>query len=219
MLLQLLRVAGVDIEAKVAALRAEVETKAAQAAGRIKGEARRLAMAAGLALAAAMVALLGLIVALIGLYRWSDALYGPDAALAIVFVALLFLTVAFAIAAVAVGRSRVPDPVVPQPEKVVPAPAPVANRVASPPPAEDMIDPLSFLLGRYVRMPVVGLPVVDALLRHLGTSARTATHDAVLRGAHLVRTGDRKSMLAVLGAAAGIGWLLVHNADRRRDSR
>lgn len=222
MLLQLLRLAGVDIEAMIAALRAEVEAKATRAATRLKGEARRLVLLASLCVAAAVVALLGLIVSLIALYRWIDAIHGPFAALGTVGGALALLAVALVIGAIAVGQLR-PSENVQRPayQAAPPAVAPLVARTAPPRPAEDMVDPLSFLLGRYVKMPVVGLPAVDALLRHLGTSARGVTHDAVARGADLVRTGDRKTMLAVVGAAAGIGWLLVRGAGRasREDHR
>jgi hypothetical protein len=40
-----------------------------------------------------------------------------------------------------------------------------------------------------------------------------ATKEAVTRAATLVQTGDRATMLAVLGAAMAVGWLLVKAAN------
>jgi len=43
-----------------------------------------------------------------------------------------------------------------------------------------------------------------------------ATKEAVTRAATLVQTGDRATLLAVLGAAMAVGWLLVKAANSIR---
>jgi len=49
-----------------------------------------------------------------------------------------------------------------------------------------------------------------------------ATKEAATRAATLVQTGDRATMLAVLGAAMAFGWLLVKiakSSDSNRSSQ
>ncbi|MFZ3324824.1 MAG: hypothetical protein WA231_02550 [Methylocella sp.] len=46
-----------------------------------------------------------------------------------------------------------------------------------------------------------------------GQRVELATKEAVTRAATLVQNGDRATILAVLGAAMAVGWLLVKAAN------
>ena len=53
----------------------------------------------------------------------------------------------------------------------------------------------------------------DDFIRQIEPRVEVATKEAVTRAATLVQTGDRATVLAVLGAAIAFGWLLVKTAN------
>jgi hypothetical protein len=53
----------------------------------------------------------------------------------------------------------------------------------------------------------------DDFIRQIEPRVEVATKEAVTRAATLVQTGDRATVLAVLGAAMAFGWLLVKTAN------
>ena len=81
-----------------------------------------------------------------------------------------------------------------------------------------MVEPFLSLVGRYARTPRTGLEPIDNLLRQVQPHAQVATDDAIKRAAFLVQTGDRTTMVAILGAAAALGWLMVRSAGEREAS-
>ena len=87
---------------------------------------------------------------------------------------------------------------------------------ARPEPAGDLLEPLAFLLPKYIKYPALGHPVLDELVENLGAAARGTADEAVERAANLVRYGDRQQLLVLLGGAAFVGWLL---ARQRPDIR
>ena len=62
-------------------------------------------------------------------------------------------------------------------------------------------------------IPRTGSAPVDDFIRQMEPRVELATKEAVTRAATLVHSGDRTTMLAVLGAAMAIGWLLVKAAN------
>jgi hypothetical protein len=79
-----------------------------------------------------------------------------------------------------------------------------------------LLEPLALLLPIYIKYSALGHPALDELEENLGTAARGTVDEAVERAAHLVRHGDRAQLLALLGSAAFVGWLLArHNLDSR----
>ena len=66
-------------------------------------------------------------------------------------------------------------------------------------------------MKRYAHIPRTGSAPVD--IRQLEPRIELATKEAVTRAATLVQNGDRATMLAVLGAAMALGWLLVKAAN------
>src|SRR4029077_11985949 len=88
-----------------------------------------------------------------------------------------------------------------------PSPAPFAGTPADS--AADLFEPLAFLLGKYVKYPALGHPVLDEIVGNLRMTARGTADEAVERVANLVRYGDRSQLLILLGGAAFAGWLLA----------
>jgi hypothetical protein len=75
--------------------------------------------------------------------------------------------------------------------------------------AADLFEPLAFAFGKYVRFPVLGNPILDQFVGSLKASAGGTADDAVRRAANLIRRGDRTQLLAMIGGAAALGWLLA----------
>jgi hypothetical protein len=225
MFFRLLKLAGIDVSAKLAELKADlaawVEYKSDEAAHK----ARTVGLVAGLFLCAALLAFLILIVALVALYKWGELRYGVFAGVAFDAGALIVTGTACVIAALVInkrGATIAPPPRLARassgpaaaatPASIAATQASAMDHGPSEPRAEDLIDPLFVLLGRYARWPQTGHPAIDDLLDHVGSRAETAASEAVTSAASLVREGDRATMLSVLAAATLFGWLIVREA-------
>ena len=69
------------------------------------------------------------------------------------------------------------------------------------------------VVKRYAHIPRTGSAPVDDFICQMEPRVELATKDAITRAATLVQTGDRATVLAVLGAAMAVGWLLVKEAN------
>lgn len=233
MLLKILKLAGLDVETKIAEVKAELELKAKQATDHLSNTARQYALIAGCFAGAAIMALFAVIVGLIALYQWTALNYGPFVGFAVVGGLLVLVTAGLVITAMAVARS---DPnataegeapvavsalatssplALPKPEPSMHA---FTASQASPSPisTDGVFEPIFALVNRYVQMPTTGNAAIDNVLGQLGTTAQGATNEALVRGARLVQTGDRATMLTVLGSAAFLGWVMVHVAEQQQ---
>lgn len=76
MFFKLLKLAGLDVNAKIAELKAELAFKAEQASEHVTHKARALAMVAALFWCAGIMALLALIVGLAAIYKLGEIHYG-----------------------------------------------------------------------------------------------------------------------------------------------
>jgi hypothetical protein len=232
MLLNILKLAGFDAEAKIAEVKAGLELKAKQATEHLSNTARQYALIAGCFAGAAITALFAVIVGLIALYQWTALNYGPFVGFGVVGGLLVLVTAGLVITAMAVGRSA-PNAVTeneasaavsplaaPQP-LALPKPEPSLHAFAtgqaaqSPINTDGVFEPIFALVNRYVQMPATGNPAVDDVLGQLGTTAQGATNEALVRSARLVQTGDRTTMLTVLGSAAFLGWLMAHIGEQQ----
>ena len=78
--------------------------------------------------------------------------------------------------------------------------------------AGDLIEPLAFLLGRYLKYPALGHPVLDELVGNLRNTARGTANEAIERATNLVRYGDRGQFFMLHGGAALAGWVLARQS-------
>jgi hypothetical protein len=187
MLFKILKLFGLDVSAKMAAAKSEIEQRVEEVADYAKQATQAAAIIAALSAAAGVFVAMAVAVGLFALYRAVAESYGVNAGLSMV----------------AAADST---PAGPAAARQVPPPA--AYAVAQDESARDLIEPLAFMLAKYVKFPVVGHPVLDELVGNLRTSARGTADDAVQRAANLVRHGDRTHLLIILGGAAFVGWLL-----------
>jgi hypothetical protein len=222
MLASVLRLSGLD--QTLAAFKLKLEEKGNEAVDDAKGVVVRMVVVAALAVAAAIFALLALITRLLELYEWMEPTYGIFLALSIVGGVLAVIALVLISAAMILSRGRagsekgtatpksIEVPPRPLPLSVTPAPVDSVDSPASATSAAtagDMIEPFLSVVKRYAHIPRTGSAPVDDFIRQMEPRVELATKEAVTRAATLVQTGDRATMLAVLGAAMALGWLLV----------
>jgi hypothetical protein len=172
-------------------------------------------------------------VGLYALYRLDADSYGVYAGLGVVGGVLVAAALILFLIARAKGQSlsrrRIFKRLSPFPTAVSsPAPGVAAAGPASvfsqapgearPEPARDLLEPLAFLLAKYIKYPALGHPVLDQLVGDLRATARGTVDEAVESAANLVRHGDRKQVLVLLGGAMFVGWLLARQDPDMRDT-
>jgi hypothetical protein len=211
MLVTLLRLSG--LARGIGSLKVRLEDKAEDALAQVKGVAMRIAIAAALALASLVFALLALIVGLVALYAYLYPIYGALPALGIVGGTLVLIAVLLAIAAALVGRSK--------PGKETSA----GHRVEEVA-AEDNF-PSRFNRGNGHRVPRryalsrrearAAADVAESVVSMTSGKAdrrRARQEDYSADAITLLRTSDRGTMMAVLGAVAAAGWLAGRTVPR-----
>jgi len=171
-------------------------------------------------------------VGLLAVYRLVAESYGVNTGLGViagvfVAVAVILLLIAWA-KEQSLANRRIFKPLTPSPAAAsssAPVAAAEGPASASPaadgprvePAADDLLEPLAFLLAKYIRYPALGNPVPDEFVGSLRTTARGVADDAVERAANLVRYGNRGQLLVLLGGAAFVGWLLARQNEGLRD--
>ena len=88
MLREVLRLLGVDLDHKLAGIRAQVEEFKTRTTHQVTEQAKETSLMVGLAFVGAVAAVATFIIVLVALYRWVDMYKGPFAALTAVGVVL-----------------------------------------------------------------------------------------------------------------------------------
>jgi len=215
----ILHVTGLD--RKLETLKFEVEGKANQAISHIKAVGLQIAVATALAVAAVIFTALAILAGFVSLFVWLQPHYGTLPTICIVTGALAVIALVFMAIAVVVGKRR-PEPI------NLSAPASKARpsggdtetdlasdkaKSAAPPSSSEMLDSAIDLVRLFAKYPRTGNEQIDNIIRAVEPRAEEATKDAVHRAATLVQTGDRKTMIAILGAAAAMGWLIAKSGS------
>jgi hypothetical protein len=235
MLFKILKLFGLDVPAKIAAARAELEQRVEDASDYAKQATLAAALVAALSAVAAFLFIVAAGVGLFALYRAIADHYGVYAGLGSVAGLLVVAGSVLLLAANTraqalsnlrlIGRSSSAASS-PAPERVTPraapilAPPPAADfSAASNESASDLFEPLAFAFAKYVKFPAFENPVLDQFVGGLKTSAQGTADDAMRRAANLIRHGNRTQLLAMVGGAATLGWLLArqNNAASPRD--
>jgi hypothetical protein len=237
-LFRILKLFGLDLPARIEAIKLSLEQRVEFATDHVKHVAHEAAAIAVLGGLAAFTGALAAIVGLIALYRFTAETYGPFAGLGIVAAVLVIATAALATAAALKSRSfassgaRPPiSPLRSAPDaealahaattdaaRAYPEFSPAAEPAAlslQPATADDLIEPLSFLLSKTLGYPTLGHPMVDELIGGLRTTAQGATNETIGRAAEVVRHGSRTNLVVALSGAALLGWLLARQSPSR----
>jgi hypothetical protein len=226
MLFKILKLFGLDVPAKVDAAKALIEQRAAEVADRAKHAALSAALIIAISTFAGLFLTMAIGVGLLALYHTEEAAYGMQVALAIVATVLVAATLVLLMVALMVGKSlsskhasKLRDDVARPPVAGaslarVPSPAGLESEPADS--ASDFIEPLAFLLAKYVKSPVQGHPVLNEIVERLQVAAHGTTEEAVERAANVVRYGGRGQLVTLLGGAVVVGWLLARQRSNER---
>ena len=237
----ILKLFGIDVPAKMAELQARLEQRVELAKDHVRQAAQTAAVMAALFVLAGMAALSAFGVGLIALYRWVMLNYGQFYGLAAVGGILIFIAIVLLASAMLEAKSwsgdgaaedegkrlkraellkqaelqARSDRLAVQAAAALDRPAPRPVHASSPPlaptSAGDLVEPLSLILSKVMKFPATGNPVMDDLLLHLRGSAQPVADEAVDSVVRTVRYGDRANLIAVLGTAMIVGWVLARH--------
>jgi hypothetical protein len=161
---------------------------------------------------------LAILAGFVALFVWLQPLYGTLPAIGIVAGASALIALVFTAITVVFGRRR-PEPInlselasmIRSSEGVAEADRDKAKPAASPSSSE--IDSALDVVRLFAKSPKTGIEPIDNLIRAVEPRAEEVAREAAQRAATLVQTGDRKTMIAILGAAAATGWLIAKSGS------
>jgi len=233
-LLKLLKLLGLDVPARVEAIKGRIEQRLDVAAHHIAQLIQEIALIGALWALAASAGAAAIGLGLACLYMWATSVYGVYAGLGLVGAVLAFAAAVFAIAAtlrtksLGQGQAKLParqimaadaptaDAMVARDHPAPPHPVPsVVERAVEPSeigPASDLSEPLGFVFSKLMKYPATGNPVLDGLIIRLYGLSYKTVDEAIQRAASIIRNGDRTSLVLVLSGAGLLGWLLGRNA-------
>ena len=230
---KILKLFGLDVPAKVAAAKSMIEQRVEEVTDYAKQVTQTAAVIAALSAVAGVLVAMAVGVGLFAVYLAVAESYGVNAGLGVVAAILIVAALILLLIARTRGQSlsnrHIFQPLGPTATAAPSAPAPAlaASSLAhAPSPASfagvsvvsagDLIEPLAFLLGRYLKYPALGHPVLDELVGNLRNTARGTADEAVERAADLLRYGDRGQLFMLLGGAAVAGWMLARQSPDER---
>jgi hypothetical protein len=242
MLFNILKLFGLDVPARIAEVRTEIEQRVELAKDHVKQAAQTAGLLAAMFVLAGLAALSALGVGLIAFYHWVSLNYGQFYGFAAVGGVLILLAVILFASAVLKAKSWSTESATRAEEKRLKLSADLAQAQAegvaasaaaagawdgpalrpilpatpslAPTSASDLVESLTLILSKMVKFPTTGNPPLDELLVHLRGSARGVADEAVEGVVHAVRYGERPKLVAALGGAIFIGWLFArHRPD------
>jgi ABC-type multidrug transport system fused ATPase/permease subunit len=236
MLFKILKLFGLDVPARIAEVQAEFEERVKLAEHHVKQAAQEAGVLAALFVFASLASLSALGVGLIALYRWVLLNYGQFYGFAAVGGVLVLIAVILFARAMLEAKSwsaesstraagkrlkLAADMAQVQAETVAQSaaaaavldgpvrPVLLATSSLAPTSASDLVEPLALILSKMIKFPTNGNPPLDELIVHLRGAARGAADEAVEGVVHAVRYGERTQLVAALGGAVFVGWLLA----------
>jgi hypothetical protein len=230
MLFKILRLFGLDVPAKIEAVKAGFEEGVEQATDHVKQVAQEAAIIAAFSLVATLTAALAVGLGLMAIYRWIAQDYGPYVGFAtdgglLVVMAGICATVAVIKTNALAGHRAKSSPVRAAARPAVTEPAPpiidppeealshgsssrAVVSVAPTPTATDLVEPLSAIVSTYLKSRTKGNPIVEGLIGNLGATTHSTANEALERAANVIRYGDMTHVIVVLTGATVMGWML-----------
>jgi len=197
MLRFLLRLLGVDLDYRIAEIRAHIEELRAKTTRELAEQVKETGLKIGFACVGGIAAIATFVIVLVALYRWADLYGGPFAGLAAVgMVTGLLAVVMFVLAfwrrprnpaSAAVDGGRAAAPASPQGAPLRPASAILSAALPSLPP---------------------NASVLDVLKHRVSTRVAGAGDEAIDAAIHLMRSGSRPALFGTLAVVALIGVLI-----------
>jgi uncharacterized membrane protein len=237
MLFKTLKLFGIDLPARMAEVRVDVEERFDLAKDSVEQAVQTAAVLALLSFLAGLAALSAFGVGLVALYSWVSSNYGQFYGLAAIGAILLFIAVVMLASAISKATSWSDERRDRVAAKKLELTQARAERIAAeteafqglalPPPqmpsetttASDLIEPLGWALSRTIKLPTTGNPAMDELFARLQSSARGVADETVEGLTRAVRYGDRPQLFAALGGAMFVGWFLGRHNQRKINRR
>jgi hypothetical protein len=193
MLREVLRLLGVDLDHKLAQIRAQLEEFKARTTHQLTEQVKATGLMVGFAFVGAVAAIATFVIVLVALYRWVDMYKGPFAALAAVGAVMALLATAMFV--LAFGRKpRKPD---------------VDRRpTVAPPLSPPTPQPMSVALSAALPPLPPNAPLFDVLTHRFSTRVAGAGDEAIDAAVHIMRTGSKPALFGTLAAVALVGVLL-----------
>jgi len=103
----------------------------------------------------------------------------------------------------------------------------VAQQVRSAPPSipsnseHRLFELLSLILSKFIKLPITGNPAVDDAIQALRGPASDVAEDAIRSASDMIHYGERQKLIAALGAAVFMGWILerIHSGKSVQQTR
>jgi uncharacterized membrane protein YqjE len=237
MLFKILKLFGIDLPARMAEARVDLEERFDLARDGVEHAAQRAAVLAMLFFLAALAALSAFGVSLIALYRWISSSYGQFYGLTAIGGVLLLIAVVMCTIAISKAKSWRGENTRRVAAKKIELAQARADRLAAtmeaferpalPPPqqsagvtaASDLTEPLVWALSKSIKLPAMENPAMDELFSRLQSSARDVGDEMVEGLVRAVRYGDRPQLFAALGGALFVGWLVGRHNQHKIDAR
>jgi len=196
MLRFILRLLGVDLDYKIAEIRAQIEGFRARTANQLSEQVKETGLMIGLAFVGTVAAIATLVIVLVALYRWVELYKGPFAALAAVGV----VTGLLAVVMFALAFRRKPR----KPTSAAADRHPAAIPESSVPPPRTG----SAVLSAALPLLRSNASALDVLTHRVSTRVAGAGDEAIDAAVHLMRTGSRSVLFGTLAVVALVGVLL-----------
>jgi len=196
MLREALRLLGVDLEHKVAEIRAQVEGIRERTTRRVTEQVKETSLMVGFALVGGIAAIATFIIVLVALYRWVDIYKGPFAALTAVGVVMALLAaVMFMLASRRGNRKHLPG-------------APHLRSAPVPPPSPPPPQSAPIALSAVLPSRPLNASLFDVLTHRFSTRVAGAGDEAVDAAVQIMRTGSKSALFGTLALVALVGVLL-----------
>jgi hypothetical protein len=197
MLREVLHLLGVDLDHKLAEIRAQVEEFRARTTHQVTEQVKETGLMVGFAFVGAIAAIATFIIVLVALYRWVDMYKGPFAALAAVgAVTALLAAVMFMLA---FGRRH---------RTSASAVVDLRSAASAPPPPPPAPQPVSTLLSAALPSLPPNASLFDVLTHRFSTRVVGASDEAIDAAVHVMRTGSKSALFGTLAVVAVVGILL-----------
>jgi uncharacterized membrane protein len=231
MLFKIMKQFGIDLPARMAEIRVDVEERFDLAKDSVEQAAQTAAVLALLFFLAGLAALSASGVGLIALYSWVSSNYGPFYGFAVIGGILLFIAIVIFACAISKAKSwrgessgrvaaKKRELAQARVKRVAAAKEALEGPALSSPPrfsdsSNDLIEPLVSALSRTIKVPDMGNPAMNELFARLQRSARGVADETLEGLVRAVRYGDRPHLFAALGGAMFVGWFLGRHDQRK----
>jgi hypothetical protein len=237
MLFKMLKLFGIDLPARMAEVRVDVEERFGLAKDSVEQAAQTTAVLALLFFLAGLAALSAFGVGLIALYSWVSSNYGQFYGFAAIGAILLFIAIVMFARAISKAKSwsresgshvaaKKLELAQSRAERIAAATEAFERPALPPPPrsseataANDLIEPLVSAVSKTIKLPAMENPAMDELFARLQSSARGVADETVEGLVRAVRDGDRPQLFAALGGAMFVGWFLGRHDQRKINPR